>query len=92
MELLEGETLRNRIARGPLTTRDAMDVAVTVADALADVHAKGITHRYFKPENIFLTADGPDQDSRFRSRPLAATRGRWATRAAAPTPRPKQES
>ena len=50
MELVEGETLRGRIEGGPL--------AVALADALAAVHAKGITHRDLKPENLILTADG----------------------------------
>ena len=58
MELVEGETLRGRIAGGPLPMAAALDVAVALADALAAVHAKGITHRNLKPENIILTADG----------------------------------
>jgi eukaryotic-like serine/threonine-protein kinase len=57
MELLEGETLRARVARGPLPEEDAVAIAVAVAEALATVHAKGITHRDLKPENIFLTSD-----------------------------------
>jgi serine/threonine protein kinase len=57
MELVEGETLRGRIARGPLAVGAAMDVANALADALAAVHAKGITHRDLKPENIIVTAD-----------------------------------
>jgi|RhiMethySRZTD1v2_1073278.scaffolds.fasta_scaffold01301_18 eukaryotic-like serine/threonine-protein kinase len=58
MELVEGETLRGRIAGGPLPVPAALDVAIALADALAAVHAKGITHRDLKPENIILTADG----------------------------------
>ncbi|HEY5618388.1 MAG TPA: protein kinase [Vicinamibacterales bacterium] len=58
MELLEGETLRGRIARGPLPPGKVVEVAVAIAEALAAVHAKNITHRDLKPENIFLTADG----------------------------------
>jgi serine/threonine protein kinase len=58
MELLEGETLRQRIALGPLPVRHAVEVAIAIAEALAAVHAQGITHRDLKPENIFLTADG----------------------------------
>jgi TolB-like protein len=58
MELLEGETLRARVARGPLRTESAVEIAVAVAEALAVVHAKGITHRDLKPENIFLLTDG----------------------------------
>lgn len=58
MELVEGETLRGRISGGPLPVAAALDVAIALADALAAVHAKGITHRDLKPENIILTTDG----------------------------------
>jgi serine/threonine protein kinase len=58
MELVEGETLRGRISRGPLPPEKAVDVAIALAEALSVVHAKGITHRDLKPENIFLTAEG----------------------------------
>jgi serine/threonine protein kinase/Tfp pilus assembly protein PilF len=58
MELLQGETLRARIARGPLSPGKVVEVAIAVAEALAAVHSKNITHRDLKPENIFLTADG----------------------------------
>ena len=57
-ELLEGETLRRRLRRGPLPWRDALTVATAVANALAAAHARGIVHRDLKPENVFVTADG----------------------------------
>jgi eukaryotic-like serine/threonine-protein kinase len=57
-ELLEGETLRDRLARGPLAPRRALDAALQVAHGLAAAHEKGIVHRDLKPENIFLTRDG----------------------------------
>ncbi len=57
-ELLEGETLRSRLDRGPLLTRRAVDAALQVAQGLAAAHEKGIIHRDLKPENIFLTRDG----------------------------------
>src|SRR5205814_973686 len=57
-ELLEGETLRDRLARGPLAPRRAVDAAMQIAQGLAAAHEKGIIHRDLKPENIFLTRDG----------------------------------
>src|SRR5258708_6295877 len=57
-ELLEGETLRDRITKGPLPPRKAIDVATQMAQGLAAAHEKGIIHRDLKPENIFITRDG----------------------------------
>ncbi len=58
MELLEGETLRARIAKGVCPWRDAIRIAGAIADGLAAAHARGVIHRDLKPENIFLTSDG----------------------------------
>jgi eukaryotic-like serine/threonine-protein kinase len=57
-ELLEGETLRSRIATGALSTRKAIDYAIQIAHGLAAAHEKGIVHRDLKPENLFVTEDG----------------------------------
>src|SRR5271170_4109985 len=57
-ELLEGETLRERLAGAALPVRKAIDYAIQIARGLAAAHAKGITHRDLKPENLFLTKDG----------------------------------
>ena len=57
-ELLEGETLRGRLASGALAPRRAVDYALQIAHGLAAAHEKGIVHRDLKPENLFLTEDG----------------------------------
>jgi eukaryotic-like serine/threonine-protein kinase len=57
-ELLEGETLRSRLAGGALAPRRAIDYALQIAHGLAAAHEKGIVHRDLKPENLFVTKDG----------------------------------
>ena len=57
-ELLEGETLRERLRNGSIAVRKAVDYALQIAHGLAAAHEKGIIHRDLKPDNIFLTKDG----------------------------------
>jgi serine/threonine protein kinase len=54
MEALKGETLRERIAKGPLKVADVLDIGIQLADALEAAHTQGIIHRDIKPANIFL--------------------------------------
>ncbi len=57
-EFLEGQTLREKLASGPLPVRRAIECALGIAEGLAAAHEKGIVHRDLKPENVFVTRDG----------------------------------
>jgi TolB-like protein/Tfp pilus assembly protein PilF/predicted Ser/Thr protein kinase len=57
-EYIEGETLRQKIRRGPLAPDEAFDIAAQVAEALVAAHARGIVHRDIKPENVMARHDG----------------------------------
>jgi len=58
IELIEGETLKNRIARGPVEIPETLDIVVEICCALEAAHSVGIVHRDIKPSNIVLTAQG----------------------------------
>lgn len=58
MELIEGDTLADRIDKGALPLDETIKVAIQIADALDRAHRAGVTHRDVKPQNITLTRDG----------------------------------
>src|ERR1039457_4642070 len=58
MEFLEGESLRERMARKPLSENELLEIAVQVAKALEAAHGEGMVHRDIKPDNLFLTKQG----------------------------------
>src|SRR5215470_1915607 len=58
LELVEGETLAERIARGPIPVEEALDIAKNICEALEAAHERGIVHRDLKPANVKITPDG----------------------------------
>jgi serine/threonine-protein kinase len=85
MELLEGETLRERLDAGPIPQRKALDYALQVGQGLAAAHEKGIVHRDLKPENVFLTRDGLVKILDFGLAKLERSAARQEGRSTAPT-------
>jgi len=79
-ELLQGESLRERLRRGRLPLRTALEIATQIAEGLAAAHVRGIVHRDIKPENIFVTSEGRAKVLDFgiakltRPRPIEGTR------------------
>ena len=71
----EGETLRERITRGPLALDDAIDIATQVGQGLSKAHAVGIVHRDIKPANLMLTTDGAVKILDFGLAKLAGSEG-----------------
>jgi len=74
MELLEGQTLKHRIASKALDITEILDVGIQIADGLEAAHLKGIVHRDIKPANIFLVEKGPAKILDFGLAKLAAQR------------------
>ena len=58
MEYLEGETLEQRLRRGPIPTAELLPIAISIVDALSEAHRQGIVHRDLKPSNVMLTRSG----------------------------------
>ena len=58
MELLQGQSLADRIARGPVPVNEAVVIVTQICDALQAAHDKNIVHRDLKPHNVYLTGTG----------------------------------
>jgi serine/threonine protein kinase len=86
MELLSGQTLRERLIGGPIPVRKAVEIAVQIARGLGAAHGKGLIHRDLKPENVFLLEDGQVKILDFGlARQLAAPSHSGATQTIAAT-------
>jgi serine/threonine protein kinase/Tol biopolymer transport system component len=84
-ELLEGQTLRERLHAGAMPVRKAVEYAIQIAHGLAAAHETGIVHRDVKPENIFVTADGRVKILDFGLAKLTQLEGALAGASALPT-------
>src|SRR6188472_3269410 len=87
-ELLEGETLRDRLTTGPLAVRKAIDFAIEIAHGLSAAHHRGIVHRDLKPDNLFITRDERVKLLDFGLARLAATAAPLAALTSGPTEGP----
>ncbi len=91
MELLEGETLAERIRRGAFELGQLLELGIQIADALESAHAKGIVHRDLKPANIFLTPRGQAKVLDFGLAKIERPRSAGGEHSEAPTAVQQQE-
>ncbi|HEY8233400.1 MAG TPA: serine/threonine-protein kinase, partial [Vicinamibacteria bacterium] len=85
MELLEGETLADRIRKGKVELPQLIELATQIADALESAHAKGIVHRDLKPANVFVTARGQAKVLDFGLAKIERSRAAGGEHSEAPT-------
>src|SRR5262249_54386938 len=82
MELIEGQTLADRIAKGVIPLEEALPIATQIADALEAAHERGIIHRDLKPANITVSADGSVKVLDFGLAKAMEPAGAWSASAA----------
>ena len=85
LELVEGETLADRLRRGPVPIAEALAIARQIADALEAAHEKGIVHRDLKPANVKITPDGVVKVLDFGLAKVCAREGARSDRTSSPT-------
>src|SRR5881275_3384544 len=85
MELLDGETLSERLRKGPLPLEPALKIAIEIAEALEEAHKQGIIHRDLKPGNIMLTPSGAKLMDFGLAKPAPAPLGAAASSSRSPT-------